>query len=75
MGQRSIEIEILEISRDGQRRKEDELAHEEGIIVRLNGETHEFYCIPVDLEEMIVGNHEIKRYRPFSVPDQEARQQ
>jgi len=56
MGKRSIEIEILEISRDGQRRKQDELVHEEGIIVKLNGETHEFYCIPVDLEEMIVGN-------------------
>ena len=56
MGKRSIEIEILEISRDGQRRKEDELVHEEGIIVKLNGETHEFYCIPVDLEEMIAGN-------------------
>ena len=56
MGKRSIEIGILEISRDGQRRKEDELVHEEGIIVKLNGETHEFYCIPVDLEEMIAGN-------------------
>ena len=52
MGQRSIEIEILEIARDGKWEKTDELVHEEGIIVRLNGEVHKFYCIPVDLEEL-----------------------
>ena len=60
MEQRSTEIEILEISRDGKWEKTDELIHEEGIIVRLNGETHEFHCIPVDLEEMIVGNFKSK---------------
>ena len=56
MGQRSIEIEILGISRDGKWKKTDELVHEEEIIVKLNGEIHKFYCIPVDLEEMIAGN-------------------
>ena len=56
MGKRSIEIEILGISRDGKRKKTDELAHEEEIIVKLNGEINKFYCIPVDLKEMIAGN-------------------
>jgi formate dehydrogenase assembly factor FdhD len=56
MGERSIEIEILGISKDGKRRRTDELVHEEEIIVKLNGEVHKFYCIPVDLEEMIAGN-------------------
>jgi FdhD protein len=56
MGKRSTEIEILEISKDGKRNKTDELVHEEEIIVKLNGEIHKFYCIPVDLEEMITGN-------------------
>jgi len=56
MGKRSIEIEILGISKDSKRKKKDELVHEEEIIVKLNGETHKFYCIPVDLEEMIAGN-------------------
>jgi len=56
MGKRSTEIEILEISKDGKRKKIDELAHEEEIIVKLNGEIHKFHCIPVDLEEMLAGN-------------------
>ena len=56
MGKRSTEIEILEISKDGKRKKTDELVHEEEIIVKLNGEINKFYCIPVDLEEMIAGN-------------------
>ena len=56
MGKRSTEIEILGVSRDGKRKKTDELVHEEEIIVKLNGETHKFYCIPVDLEDMIAGN-------------------
>ena len=56
MGKRSNEIEILEISNDGKRRKTDELIHEEEVSVKLNGETHKFYCIPVDLVEMIAGN-------------------
>lgn len=56
MGKRSTKIEILGISRDGKRKKTDELVHEEEIIVKLNGEVHKFYCIPIDLEEMITGN-------------------
>jgi formate dehydrogenase assembly factor FdhD len=56
MEQRSTEIEISGISRGGKRKKTHELVHEEEIIVRLNGEIHRFYCIPVDLEEMIAGN-------------------
>jgi formate dehydrogenase assembly factor FdhD len=56
MGKRSTEIEILGISKDGKQKKTDELIHEEEIIVKLNGEVHTFYCITVDLEDMIVGN-------------------
>ena len=56
MGKRSTEIEILEISKDANRNKTDELVHEAEIIVKLNGEIHKFYCIPVDIEEMITGN-------------------
>jgi formate dehydrogenase assembly factor FdhD len=56
MGKRSNEIEILEISQDGKLRKTDELVHEEEITLKLNGEIHKFYCIPVNLEEMIAGN-------------------
>jgi FdhD protein len=64
MGKRSTEIEILEISRDGKRNKTDELVHEEEIIVKLNGKIHKFYCIPVDLEEMIAGNLKSKGIDP-----------
>jgi FdhD protein len=56
MEKRSTEIELLVISRDGKWEKTDELVHEEEITVKLNGEIHKFYCIPVDLEEMIAGN-------------------
>jgi FdhD protein len=56
MEKRSTKIGILGISKDGKWKKTDELIHEEEIIVKLNGEIHKFYCIPVDLEEMIVGN-------------------
>lgn len=34
---------------------EDEVAHEAAVVVTLGGETCRFYCIPVDLEAMIVG--------------------
>jgi FdhD protein len=64
MGKRSTEIEILEISKDGKRNKTDELVHEEEIIVKLNGKIHKFYCIPVDLEEMIAGNLKSKGIDP-----------
>jgi FdhD protein len=56
MEKRSTQIEILGISKDGKGKKTDELVHEEEIIIKLNGEIHKFYCIPVDLEEMIAGN-------------------
>jgi FdhD protein len=56
MGKRSTEIELLVISRDGKWEKTDELVHEEEITVKLNGEIHQFYCIPVNLEEMIAGH-------------------
>jgi len=56
MGKRSSEVEILAISTGGKLKKADELVHEEEIVVELNGEIHKFYCIPVDLEEMIAGN-------------------
>ena len=64
MGKRSTEIGILEISRDGKRKKTAELVHEDEIIVKLNGEIHKFYCIPVDLEEMITGNLKSKGIDP-----------
>jgi formate dehydrogenase accessory protein FdhD len=66
MGKRSIEIEILGISRDGKRRRTDELVHEEEIIVKLNGKIHKFYCIPVDLEVMIAGNLKSRGIDPSS---------
>jgi FdhD protein len=56
MGKRSVQTDILRISRDAEWKKMDELAHEEEVTVRLNGEIQKFYCIPVDLEEMIAGN-------------------
>jgi len=64
MGKRSTEIEILGISKDGKWKKTDELVHEEEIIVKLNREIHKFYCIPVDLEEMIAGNLKSKGIDP-----------
>lgn len=64
MGKRSTKIEILGISKDGKWEKIDELVHEEEIIVKLNGEIHKFYCIPVDLEEMIAGNLKSKGIDP-----------
>jgi len=66
MEQRSTKIEILGISKDDRWKKTDELVHEEEIIVRLNGEIHKFYCIPVDLEEMIAGNLKSRGIDPSS---------
>jgi len=66
MGERSKEIEILGISRDGKCTKADKLVHEGEVIVRLNGEIHKFYCIPVDLEEMIAGNLKSRGIDPSS---------
>jgi FdhD protein len=66
MGKRSTEVEILAIFTDGKLKKTDELVHEEEIIVKLNGEIHKFYCIPVDLEEMIAGNLKSRGIEPSS---------
>jgi FdhD protein len=66
MEKRSTEIEILGISKDDKWKKTDELVHEEEIIVKLNGEIHKFYCIPVDLEEMIAGNLKSRGLDPSS---------
>ena len=64
----SPEIEISVISRDGEsifvgtgpqtreEKKVDEVIREEKVIVRIDGEIHKFYCIPSDLEAMILGN-------------------
>lgn len=64
MEKRSTKIEILGISKDGKGRKTNELVHEEEVIVKLNGEIHKFYCIPIDLEEMIAGNLKSKGIDP-----------
>jgi len=66
MGKRSTEVEILAISTGGELKKTDELVHEEEIIVKLNEEIHKFYCIPVDLEEMIAGNLKSRGIDPSS---------
>jgi len=49
-------IEIFTASRDGKEKKADEVIHEQEILLRIDRETHKFYCIPVDLEAMMVGN-------------------
>lgn len=64
MGKRSVEIEILVISKDGKWEKTDELVHEEEIKVKFNGEIQTFYCIPVDLEDMIAGNLKSRGIEP-----------
>jgi len=56
MEKRSSEIEILAISRDGEEKKRDAVIHEETVVVRIDGEVHEFHCLPTNLEEMILGN-------------------
>jgi FdhD protein len=52
----SSEIEILVVSRDGEEKRMDEIIHEEEVVVRIEGEIHKFHCIPLNLEEMILGN-------------------
>ena len=56
MEKRSSEIEILAISRDGEEKKKDAVIHEETVVVRIDGEVHEFHCLPTNLEEMTLGN-------------------
>ena len=56
MERRSSKIEITVVSKDGERKKTSEVIREEEVVVRIDGETHKFYCIPSDLEAMIFGN-------------------
>ncbi|MCK4388353.1 MAG: formate dehydrogenase accessory sulfurtransferase FdhD [Dehalococcoidia bacterium] len=56
MEKRSSEIEIFVVSRDGEEEKTDEIIREEEVVVTVDGEIHKFYCIPSDLEGMILGN-------------------
>jgi len=68
MEKRSSEIEIFVVSRGDKsilvgtglqtraEKKTDEIIREEEVVVRIDGEIHKFYCIPSDLEEMILGN-------------------
>jgi FdhD protein len=52
----SSKIEILVASRDSEEKKVDEIIHEEEAVVKYDREIHKFYCIPTNLEEMILGN-------------------
>lgn len=61
----SGKVDILQISPESREDKVDEVAHEERVILRLDGQVHEFYCIPTHLEDMIVGN---LRSRGLEVP-------
>ena len=56
MEKRGSGIEIVVVSRDGEQEKTDEVIHEQEVVVRIDREIHKFYCIPVDLEAMVVGN-------------------
>jgi len=68
MEKRSSEIEISVVSKDDkpisvgtglqtrEEKKADEVIREQEVIVRIDREIHRFYCIPTDLEEMILGN-------------------
>ena len=56
MEKRGSRIEIVAVSRDGAGKKVDEIIHEEEVVVRIDREIHKFYCIPSDLEAMVLGN-------------------
>jgi FdhD protein len=68
MEKRSSEIEILAVTRDDEsisvgtglqtraEKRVDEVIREEEVVVRIDREIHKFYCIPTDLEAMILGN-------------------
>jgi len=56
MERRSSKIEITVVSKDGERKKTSEVIREEAVVVRIDGEVHRLYCIPSDLEAMILGN-------------------
>jgi FdhD protein len=56
MEKRSSEIEIFAVSRGGEEKKTDEVICEKEVVVRIDREIHKLYCIPSDLEAMILGN-------------------
>ncbi len=56
MEKRSSEIEVFVVSKGGEEKRMDEVIREEEVVVRIDGEIHRFYCIPSDLETMILGN-------------------
>ena len=68
MEKRSSEIEISVVSKDDKpisvgtglqtraEKKVDDVIREEEVVIRIDREIHKFYCIPTDLEEMILGN-------------------
>jgi FdhD protein len=72
----SSEIEILVVSRGDKstlvgtglktraEKKADEVIREKEVVVRVDGEIHKFYCIPTDLEEMILGNLKSRGINP-----------
>jgi FdhD protein len=53
---RSSKVEIFRIFRGDETREVDKVIHEEEVVLRLNGETRKFCCIPTGLEAMILGN-------------------
>jgi FdhD protein len=64
MGKGSTEIEILAVSQDSKEKKTDEVIREEEVVVRMDREIHKFYCIPTDLEAMILGNLKSRGINP-----------
>jgi len=49
-------IGIITVSKESEENKTDEVIHEEKVTVKFGTEIHEFFCIPANLEEMIIGN-------------------
>jgi len=64
MEKRSSEIGIFVVFKEGEAQKTDEVIREQEVIVRIDGEIHKFYCIPTDLEEMILGNLKSRGIEP-----------
>ncbi len=56
MEERSSKIEITVVSKDGKRKKTSKVIREQVVVVRIDGEINRLYCIPSDLEAMILGN-------------------
>ena len=56
MEKRVSGIEIFVVSRGGEEKRMDEVIREEQVMVKVDGEILKFYCIPTDLEAMILGN-------------------